>query len=705
MSGKPPLPTDTFLAEAEDLLIELEASLLDLESTPDNAEEVHHVFRALHTIKGSGAMFGFQRVADFTHHVETAFQRVRDGDLAASAGLVSLTLSALDHIRLLLNGGEDTDKEQRLLEGFAAALAETPDQAPRTMAGGGDPGGQAEGDTAQAETTTWRIRLRLGRQAMAFGVNPLRLLDELRDLGDCIVVGLTDRVPPLQEMEPESCYMEWDILLATSRPRSAIDDVFLFVADDGDISIEPLAGGEDLPRLGEILIARGDISAEAVEDILQQQRPLGQMLVDSGQVSPDRVLSALVEQKKGRETAAPKQAAAPDAGGPSSIRVQAERLDSLMDQVGELVIAQARLSQLAASSTDINLRSVAEEIERLSSDLRETTMGIRMVPIGSLFGRFRRVVRDLSQSLGKTVDLTMEGEDSELDKTVIERLNDPLVHLIRNSIDHGIESATTRRAHGKPEHGRLHLAAVHSGTQVLISVSDDGAGLDRAAIRAKAEERGLIAPDATLTDGELLALIFHPGFSTSSQVSSVSGRGVGMDVVKRTIDALRGSIDVTSTPGEGATVTLKLPLTLAIIDGLLVRVGDGHYVLPLSAVEECVELTPEDDAEARHCNFLNIRGALVPFLRLRHLFAAQDTPAPFPKVVVVSAGRLRVGLVVDQVVGQHQTVIKSMSKLLDDVHEFSGATILGDGTVALILDVPRLVQLGQRDADTQRQAS
>jgi two-component system chemotaxis sensor kinase CheA len=320
-----------------------------------------------------------------------------------------------------------------------------------------------------------------------------------------------------------------------------------------------------------------------------------------------------------------------------------------------------------------------------------------MVPIAQLFGRFRRLVHDLAVELGKEITLTTSGEETELDKTVIERLNDPLVHLIRNSIDHGLESPDQRKAAGKSPAGHIHLSARHTGDKVLISITDDGKGLDRARIRARAEENGVIAPGAEMSDSELFQVIFQPGFSTAAKVTNLSGRGVGMDVVKRTLDALRGSIDIGSTAGKGTEITLRLPLTLAIIDGLLVRIGQGRYVIPLSAVEECVELPPVQENRANGSNFLNIRGDLVPFLRLREMFNATTPPDKFQKVVVVSANDMRVGLVVDQVIGDHQTVIKSLSKLHKGVGTFSGATILGDGTVALILEIASLVARGQRE--------
>jgi two-component system chemotaxis sensor kinase CheA len=375
-----------------------------------------------------------------------------------------------------------------------------------------------------------------------------------------------------------------------------------------------------------------------------------------------------------------------------------------MDRVGELVIAQSRLSQIAAASTDLNLRAVSEDIERLSSELRDTMMVLRMVPVGTLFGRFRRLVHDLARDTGKVIELTTDGEATEVDKTVIERLADPLVHLVRNAADHGLEKPEQRRAAGKPEAGQVRLAARQAGGEVIISISDDGRGVDRARVRERAESQGLISPGAQLSDPDLLQLIFQPGFSTAQTVTNLSGRGVGMDVVKRTIDALRGSIDLTSRPGEGSEVSLRIPLTLAIIDGLLVRVGTGRYVIPLSAVEECLELSVEKDLRSRGRSFISLRDSLVPFLRLRELFHTGTEPDRYQKVVVVSTGSERVGLVVDQIIGDHQTVIKAMSKLHEEVATFSGATILGDGAVALILDIPHLVAAGQHEEALLRKA-
>ncbi|MBF0094427.1 MAG: chemotaxis protein CheA [Alphaproteobacteria bacterium] len=688
--------TATFRQEAADLLVQLEGALLDLADRPGDRDLVDTVFRALHTLKGSGAMFGFDALASFAHDMESAFDCVRNGKLAVGAELVNLTLAALDHIRALVDSPGTADQVRG--DVLRASFRELTGTGFRAESRGDAPastGGLRDGEDRTA--ATYRIRFRPGREVMRFGTNPLLLLDELRGLGRCAVTAITDDIPPLEDLDPTACYAAWDILLTSGRPQAEIEDVFIFVADQAALKIEVVldpAEESAAKRVGEILVERGDIATEALADTLDKQERLGNLLVREGKVSPSLVKSALVEQRHLNRVAQGRPGAPSSAA--TGIRVPAERLDALMDQVGELVIAHARLAQAASAGEDMGLKSVAEEIGRLASGLRDTTMGIRMLPIGTLFGKFRRVVHDLSIELGKTVELTMSGEETELDKTVIENLNDPLIHLIRNAVDHGIEDAETRAARGKPPAGSVHLAAVHSGAQVLITISDDGGGMDGAAIRAKAEERGLLAPGQEASESELFALVFQPGFSTSQRVTGVSGRGVGMDVVKRAIDALRGTIDIASTPEQGSVITCRLPLTLAIIDGLLVRVGGNRYVIPLSAIEECVELTPGQDQRSGGRSFLNIRDAIVPFLRLRALFNDGGTAERFQKVVIVASGEERVGLVVDQVVGQYQTVIKSLSKLHREVREFSGATILGDGTVALILDVPHIVAFAQK---------
>ena len=629
------------------MLEQVEQGLLDLAGRPDDRALVDAVFRGLHTLKGSGAMFGFDALAAFTHHCETAFDRVRKGEVPASPALIAAVLAAQDHIRALAEGRPVAD------DVGAALLA--------------DLQAAVDGDGPAPPTTpalkTFKIRFSLPADALVNGARPLPLLDELRELGEATVRVITDAVPPLGELVPTHCHLAWEVVLTTPHGRDAIDDVFIFVIDDMTLEVEDLtAPSEDAP------VAEAAPQEAAALDV-----------------------AANTPAAPGAGAEAGRAAKAGD-----TVRVPAERLDEMMDRVGELVIAQSRLKQLAASSSDVALRAVAEEIERLAAEMRDTMMIVRMVPIAQLFGRFRRLIHDLERDTGKRIELSTEGETTELDKTVIERLADPLIHLIRNAADHGLEGPEQRAAAGKPPVGRIMLAARQSGAEVVITITDDGRGIDRARVRAKAEENGLIAPGAVLGDQELLQLIFAPGFSTAAAITNLSGRGVGMDVVKKTIEGLRGAIDISSEPGQGSVVSLRIPLTLAIIDGLLVRVGASRYVIPLGAVEECVELSPAQDARSTGRSLITLRDELVPFIRLRDQFKTHSAPDPHQKIVVVATGQDRVGLVVDQILGDHQTVIKPLSSFHADVGAFSGATILGDGGVALILDIPALVQMGQR---------
>ncbi|WP_160011276.1 chemotaxis protein CheA [Rhizobium sp. 18055] len=677
-------PVAVFRTEAAECLEAIEAGLLDLTHKLDDKDVVDAVFRGLHTLKGSGSMFGFDALAGFTHHCETAFDRVRKGEVPATAELVAAVLAAQDHMRALVDqpDADHGDTGPRLLAQLQAAVGEK---------AGGETAAVvapvAAAAPAAARTTTWRLRFSLPSNSMANGTNPLGLLDELRDLGECSVKANLAAIPPLEEIVPTDLYVTWEVILTSEQDRSAIDDVFIFVMDDMELEVEEIAAAAEVmpaPVPQPVAaVAALPVVAAALPAVVPEFKP--------------------VEAVPARRDAAgqPEQRQAKAA---ENVRVPAERLDELMDRVGELVIAQSRLSQLASASSDIALRSVSEEIERLSGELRDTMMVLRMVPVATLFSRFRRLVHDLARETGKAIELVTEGESTEVDKTVIERLADPLVHLVRNSIDHGLETPADRLAAGKSEAGTVTLSARQAGGEVIISIKDDGRGINRERVRAKAESSGLIAPGQPLTDPELLQLIFAPGFSTAAAITNLSGRGVGMDVVKKTVEALRGTIDVTSHNGQGSEVSLRIPLTLAIIDGLLVRVGTGSYVIPLSAVEECLELSLEEDLRSRGRSFISLRDSLVPFLRLRDLFRTGTKPDVHQKVVVISTGTERVGLVVDQIIGDHQTVIKSMSKLHNDVSTFSGATILGDGSVALILDVGHLVIAGQQQETQMRVA-
>ena len=558
----------TYREEAGELLAELETSLLDLEEKQDDKELIDRVFRAMHTLKGSGAMCGFNDIADFTHEVETVFDLVRNGRLPVTKDLLDLTLKSRDYISALLDassghGKADMHQGEAIINGLRRLVPDVAERQPMAQVDK-----HVEKTLDAAKDKTWRIRFQPNREMLLNGSNPIALINELQGLGPCLVEAHYDQVPTLDLLNCEHCYLYWDILLTTSRGEAAIKDVFIFVEDDCRITIGLIddtnqpTGDDANKKLGEILIDRGDLAAEELQKVLQQQKPLGELLVATGAVSSEKVQSALSEQRHIKQLRQ-ERVAAPDAA--ASIRVPAERLDQLVNLVGEMVTVQARLTQVAktfrrsiASSGQVTstlsrttLVSIAEEVERLTNNLRDTALNIRMLPIGSTFSKFKRLVRDLAQELGKEIEMETFGAETELDKTVIEKLNDPLVHIIRNSIDHGIEKPVNRLAAGKSAMGKIRLGAEHAGDSVLITIYDDGGGIDRDAIRNKAIELGMISAGSELNNQEIYGLIFAPGFSMAAKVTSVSGRGVGMDVVKRGIEGLRGTIVVDSLFGKG----------------------------------------------------------------------------------------------------------------------------------------------------------
>jgi two-component system chemotaxis sensor kinase CheA len=690
---------EVFKEEAGELLTDLEEALLELEDSPGDPELVARVFRAMHTIKGSGAMFGFDEIASFTHQVETVFDLVRNGEIPVTKELINHSLAARDHIRSLLEaaagGAVDVVRGEELTAAFQGLLP---------VAAGAEPGarvaGRAETDPETGSEITYRIGLRLAENIIFTGTRPDGLLRELAELGPCRAIAQTEAIPLLDQLVPENCYVHWDVVLTTDQGINAIKDIFIFVEDEVELKIAVIDEGRYLDadpnykKIGEILLDRGDITREELEAILAQSKPIGKKLIDASKVSPGKIAAALQEQEVVRAVRSQRQAQ--ETAG--SVRVPAERLDTLVDLVGELVTVQARLSQAAASRGDSELVVIAEEVERLTAELRDNSLNMRMLPIGATFSKFKRLVRDLSLELGKQIELKTVGADTEIDKTVIEKLNDPLVHLIRNSLDHGIEAPEVRKKAGKPAIGTVLLSAAHSGDSVEITIQDDGQGLDRAAIFAKGVEKGLIPADAQLSDQDIFNLIFAAGFSTAREVTGVSGRGVGMDVVKRAIEALRGSIGIASQTGIGSTIRIRIPLTLAIIESLLVRVANDSYALPLSMVEECVELSRDAIARAHGRHLVQVRDQIVPYIPLRQEFAIAAEPPLLQQVVITNLNGNRVGFVVDQVIGQHQSVIKTLGRMYREVKGISGATILGDGSVALILDINHLTRKAERAA-------
>ncbi len=671
--GIPDQFIDTFITESEELLEDIELAVLLLEQDPGDTETLNRVFRAMHTIKGSGAMFGFDKVASFAHHLETLLDQLRNHKIDLTVEIISLILSARDHVSALIkesSGGAEADVEvgDEIVKHVSDILGGSNSSA--------TPAAEASVETKVEITNTqnvFEVGFTPKPELFQTGNDPRLLLDELRSLGECQITGLTDRIPRLVELDPEQCYLYWNATITTQAEEDAIKDVFIFVEDLCDLSIQATA--QDIASPSTQLEAEALKVDEAPKIEAQSTKPAATAEVHTEKVPKVETTKAVTANE--------------------TLRVDSERLDTLVNLVGELVINQAQLAQIAARIDDPSLAVPVEIMERLTSELRDVALGIRMMPIGTTFSRFKRLVRDLSLELHKQVSLETDGAETELDKTVIDRLADPLVHLIRNSIDHGIELPDLRVANGKEATGIIRLSASHRGTSVVISISDDGKGLDAEAIKRKAIENGLIQADDDLTESQINALVFAPGFSTASKVTSVSGRGVGMDVVKREIDALRGTIRTTSKKGVGTTIDLSLPLTLAIIEGLLIDVADERFVVPLSMVEECLELTAERYALSPDRNIIQVRGEPVPFVRLREVLKIRGAAPALEETVVVNVNDTRLGIVVDKVVGHHQTVIKSLGNTYKDVDAVSGATILGDGKVALILDVLGLLDIAK----------
>lgn len=535
MSGFDDIGAEIFREEASELLQSIEKGLMDLEATPSDTELVNSIFRSMHTIKGSGAMFGFTELSQFVHEFETAFDDLRNGRAEVSKELIGLSLQACDQIGKLMDAVDGTDQDnQRILASLRQLMRPNADGAAVSAPTEETADAEMIGDQAQSTAPTatdaviTTVRFWLGTDALRLGSNPALLIDELRAFGETTVRALDDRIPTLGDLDPSDCLTGWEVEVAADLSDDDIDMVFLFVRDEMELSVEKR-------------------SAEPIAP------------VDTG--SDNSELASTAAKPAAEPTPTQPQAAAKQTAG-ETMRVATERLDELMDRVGELVIAEARLQALTGATSDPAMMSVAEDIQRLVAGLRDATMSMRMVPIGSILGRFRRLMRDLSSSLNKPLDFVTVGEDTELDKTVIELLADPLVHILRNSVDHGLETPEERLAAGKPETGTIELGAKYSGAEVLITVRDDGRGLNPEKIREKAISRGLMTEKDDLSDNEIFRMIFQPGFSTVDKVTELSGRGVGMDVVMRTIGSLRGEIDLASELGKGTTLTLRLPLTL-----------------------------------------------------------------------------------------------------------------------------------------------
>jgi two-component system chemotaxis sensor kinase CheA len=683
----------TFLAESRELLEQMEQSLLLLENDSGNRELLDAVFRAAHTIKGSAGVFGFDGIVEFTHQVETLLDRVRDGDVPLDDSLSALLLRSCDHMGALIEPAMAGCVPEAAVAACGAELtgelgrfaAPTPEDSP--------PRG-VPADAGTGHTGRWRISLSFGPDVLRNGMDPLSFLRYLGTVGRVAAIDTsTGRMPPMVEMDAEACYLDLDIELDSEADYATIDAVFDFVRDDCSIRIEPL--GATAPAVVAPALASAPSTeapgvasdTEEPEALSADSRPIGELLVAQGAVSREAVDAALERQQQARQSRSGEKSAES-----RLIRVDADKLDQLITLVGELVIAGSGIHSRASQAGLSDVLEAATTLARLVEDVRDSALGLRMVQIAPTFQRFQRVVRDVSRDIGKDIELEINGGDTELDKSVVERIGDPLMHLVRNAMDHGIEKPEVRQSTGKPARARLGLNAYHDSGSIVIEVSDDGAGLNTDKIRAKAVERGLLAATATPSAQEIHQLIFEAGFSTADAVSNLSGRGVGMDVVRRNIEGLRGTIDIDSVQGAGTTVSIRLPLTLAIIDGFLVGIGAARYVLPLDVVVECMELSPDGQREIAERGFLNVRGEAIPVLRLREVFDVIDDQPKRENIVIVRFGTLMAGFVVDELLGELQTVIKPLGKLFSLLQGISGSTILGSGEVALILDVPGLVK-------------
>lgn len=695
----------TFFEESQELLAQMEAILLRAEGDDLAAEDMNALFRCAHTIKGSAGMFGLDPVVHFTHDVESLLDKVRNGDLELTLPMVGVLLECSDHIAVLIAAVQEgvLPTEAGGVELQAKLRALGAEAAPKNGAGGLTtvdlPEVQLESSGGgHMGNDHWHLSLRFGREVLQYGFDPLALINYLQSFGKIVhLETVTDALPDLLSADPELCYVGFEIALQSNASKTELEGVFEFVQEHSHIRILPPQSrvdefiglietcGEDKLRLGEMLIACGTLTRKELDAALalQQQTEgspkLGTVLVDQGLVQATVVEAALDKQKK---------AEGQRASEAKSIKVPADRLDALIDQVGELVIAGAAAELQAKRTHQRELQEAASNLLRLVEDVRDTALRLRMTPIGDVFSRFPRVVRDVSKDLGKEIELKISGAEAELDKSMVEKIGDPLMHLVRNSIDHGIESPVQRARAGKPAVGTVSLNAYHESGSIVIEVSDDGAGLDKDRILKKAIERGLIPPDAHLDTDDIYRLVLEPGFSTAEQVTNLSGRGVGMDVVKSTVEGLRGSLDIESEPGKGTTMRICLPLTLAIIDGFQVGIGVSTFILPLDSVVECIELPPGSD----HADYLNLRGKVLPFLRLRSLFSANGEAPARQNIIVVRFGGKMAGIAVDRLLGECQAVIKPLGRLFTNLSCISGSTILGSGEVALIIDVAQIVQ-------------
>jgi two-component system chemotaxis sensor kinase CheA len=686
---------EVFVEECGELLADMESTLLKCEKVEPSADAINSIFRAAHTIKGSAGLFGLDFIVEFVHDVETVLDRVRIGSARMSQPLAVALLACGDHIQNLVGELKQGRREGNaahtahgagLVEQIRELTGASPAQTQSSKPQAGDATRAMETRGERAGTDDWHISIRFGADVFRNGMDPLSFLRYLGTFGKLVkVVPRSEALRAGAEWDAESCYLGFDIRFHSDADRGRIVDAFEFVREDCVLEVvEPHSPA--VAYLAALERVDGPAAAHIglVEVGTLTEAELANAIVAAAEVVAVSEVSAVVREEP---AAGAKRGAEQGSGEARSIRIDATKLDGLIDLVGELIIAAAGTQLGARRAQDPELLESASQLSTLVEQVRDSALQLRMVRIGATFSRFHRVVNDTARELGKNIRLSISGEDTELDKTVVEKIGDPLTHLIRNAIDHGIPKPEQRIAYGKPAEGTVSLNAYHDSGHIVIEVSDDGQGLNRPRILAKAIERGLMPAGAHLSDKEIDALIFEPGFSTAEAITSVSGRGVGMDVVKRNITALRGTVEVRSIPGTGTTFIIRLPLTLAIINGFQVSVGKTVFVLPLEMVDECIEFTSESGHD-----YADVRNKALPFIRLHEVLSLKPREGVRQNIVIVKSAGQRAGLVVDALLGECQTVIKPLSKIFNRARCVSGSSILGNGEVALILDVPALVQ-------------
>jgi two-component system chemotaxis sensor kinase CheA len=669
----------SFITEAEELLSHLESVLLEFDKDLANKESIEAIFRVMHNLKGSASMFGFEHISTLTHDIETIYDVIREGRFLATHEILDITLQSVDHLNKIIKDKDLADFNNRIKH---SELVERIKSIANSLESNIEQSSVAISSTI-AQKATYYVYFHPEQKVFKSGTNPLYLIDDLTGLGEATVMPCLERIPSLHDIAADMCYTGFEVILVTEKPITDIREVFIFVEHSCEIIIE---------RIADINLLRHELFSNQLRKTKSDSGPLGlvkiKLMVEAVRVesySEPAFTTASISTKT----------------NVTSIRVSSDKLEELMNLISELVTSQARLTLLTQQQGFQELIDLSENMEKISRRLRDNAFNICLIPLQTLETRFQRLVHDLSNELNKEIEFIAEGVETELDKSIIEKITDPILHILRNCIDHGIESPDDRVLKGKKRQGRIEMKAYQSGTSVHIQITDDGKGIDSERIRAKALSKGLISTDAVLSKQELIEMIFHPGLSTAEKVTDVSGRGVGMDIVKRNIQAVHGEVTLKSEVDEGTTITIKLPLTLSIVEGMLVRIASSEYILPLTVVDKCFEIETEKLQEELTQKFI-LDGNLTPVFNLREAFQEQGSKPDITQIIKIHHDEFAVGITVDAVIGQYQAVMKPLGNLYSSQKEFSGATILGDGTVALVIDTARLIRQLSAEAQLQQ---